>query len=247
MNYKLIIVSAFGSAISCFAQKTDALCIEAMQCCARGEVSAAAPIVRALSAAGEEGAARYAMFTNGLIVATCDACKGIGFRRVPCRRCEGTGDVEMLKGTRGRCLLCSGRGYHDEKCLSCSGRGEAVSTNICAWIERAARVRAGCPGGIGSEGWRDIESAVVQAKARMALAERLTGSVLQVLPGGLLVNLGAGGETVYVAGHSDSDQIVDGAQVSMTVYPDGRYKYESVSGAVRTIRRYALNPFSGLR
>ena len=68
------------------------------------------------------------------------------------------------------------------------------------------------------------------------VGERMNCSVLQVLPDGLLMRSSVqDGEPWLLRGHPQQATLVDGAHVTCTATPEGRYTYSAVSGGTKTI------------
>jgi hypothetical protein len=76
------------------------------------------------------------------------------------------------------------------------------------------------------------------AKQAAAQSIELWGTVLQVLPEGVLVRPTTNPNTFFLVGHPDLEQLVDGAEVLVHAYQDGRYQYTDTAGVVRTVSRY---------
>jgi hypothetical protein len=60
--------------------------------------------------------------------ATCDECKGDGYKGVECDECSGMGKLDDEEGNFVECSACDGEGYFDETCDECGGYGEVSYT-----------------------------------------------------------------------------------------------------------------------
>jgi len=116
---------------------------------------------------------------------TCDDCKGEGAapgtKRIPCRDCDGVGEVRVSQGfftMRRACPTCRGEGQKIEKpCLACHGEGRVrkvrkIKARVPAGIDNHSRLKILGEGESGENGGPRGDLYVIVMVKKHAIFER---------------------------------------------------------------------------